>query len=502
VKLRSFASDDGVTAVARPVAFSAGAAIAGRRGTPRAFPLAICGAVAWGALLFGAPYPWTYLPLLFVCAVIGLAGFLRSKGQRRAEHWPIRMALLTLAGAAALQLVPLPQSALARISPGADRFLSRTNPDYAAGAFLASADAVASRESGLVLRHPISVQPDATRRGILFLLCFGIFLAGATRGLAPADVKRIAAGLIVLGTLVAMVGIAHRGSTSGKIYGIWQPQFSAHPFGPFVNRNHFAGWMLMCLPVCLGYLSATAYRVTRRMSGDWHARMVWLGSADANRLVLMAFGVLLMAFSVALTLSRSGLACLAISLPLLAWLALSRARRLSRRLLATAWVTVLIVVTVSWAGLDAIATRFASDDGGSLGGRVAIWIDSIRMLRDFPWAGTGLNTFGAISRTYQTQDLHFRYLEAHNDYLQVAVEGGLLVGIPALLFVVALTHGIWRTFRRAKDDEMTFRIRAGAVTGIIAMALQETVDFSLQMPGNAALFTLLCAVALHEAHEA
>jgi O-antigen ligase len=363
-------------------------------------------------------------------------------------------------------------------------------------------EADTGRPGTVVVRHPLSIAPDATRRGLLFLVCFGIFFTGASRGLRAADVKRIAAGLLVLGTLVAIVGIAHRGSTSGRIYGVWEPQFAQHPFGPFVNRNHFAGWMLMCIPVCLGYLSATAYRVTRRMSADWHARVVWLGSSDANRLVLMAFAVFMMAFSVVLTLSRSGFACLAISLPLMTWLALSRTRRAPRRLLAVGWVTILLIVTVSWAGLDAVASRFASTDGGPLGGRVAIWHDSVRMLHDFPWTGTGLNTFGAISRMYQTADLQFRYLEAHNDYLQIALEGGLLVGIPALLLIAVLARAICHTFRRSKDDEMTFRIRAGAVTGIIAVALQETVDFSLQMPGNAALFTLLCAIALHETNDA
>jgi hypothetical protein len=37
------------------------------------------------------------------------------------------------------------------------------------------------------------------------------------------------------------------------------------------------------------------------------------------------------------------------------------------------------------------------------------------------------------------------------------------------------------------------------VTGIVAIAFQEIVEFSLQMPGNATLFTILCAIAVRRA---
>ena len=46
---------------------------------------------------------------------------------------------------------------------------------------------------------------------------------------------------------------------------------------------------------------------------------------------------------------------------------------------------------------------------------------------------------------------------------------------------------------------MAYWLRVGAVTGLVAIALQETVEFSLQMPGNAALCATLCGIALHRA---
>ena len=91
------------------------------------------------------------------------------------------------------------------------------------------------------------------------------------------------------------------------------------------------------------------------------------------------------------------------------------------------------------------------------------------------------------------------YIEAHNDYLQLLVEGGWLVTVPALVLLVLFVREVHRRFREGRDDRTGYWIRLGAVTGLVAIACQEVVEFSLQMPGNAALFVLLCAVAVRKA---
>ena len=88
---------------------------------------------------------------------------------------------------------------------------------------------------------------------------------------------------------------------------------------------------------------------------------------------------------------------------------------------------------------------------------------------------------------YQEHELTLHFAEAHNDYLQLAAEGGLLLTIPAALCVASFVIAVRRRF----SDEQSigaYWLRVGAVTGLVAIGLQETVDFSLQMPGNAALF--------------
>jgi O-antigen ligase len=89
------------------------------------------------------------------------------------------------------------------------------------------------------------------------------------------------------------------------------------------------------------------------------------------------------------------------------------------------------------------------------------------------------------------------YVQAHNDYLQVIAEGGLLVSVPVAIVVGLVVTGIRRRLSSGQDDRVTVWIRLGAVAGLLGIAAQSLVEFSLQMPGNAVLFVVLMAIALH-----
>ena len=145
------------------------------------------------------------------------------------------------------------------------------------------------------------------------------------------------------------------------------------------------------------------------------------------------------------------------------------------------------VSAMKWTPQNTIKSAF---------GRLAIWRDALTIFRDFPITGTGLNTFGAATLVYQTANRNMHFQEAHNEYLQLLAEGGLLLAIPIVMAIAALVRGIVRRFQSSDDPEV-YWLRVGAVGGLVAIALQSLVEFSLQMPGNAALFVVLLAIALH-----
>ena len=437
--------------------------------------------LAWGAFSFGAIYPWAYWPLLGACVVLGTVGFVVGGAQRRREipaTLLVGLTLVMLAGS--LQLVPLPHSMLIRMSPAADAVLQRHDLIYASDP---------SRP------HPLSIEPEGSRLLLAFVFGFSIFFVGIAAALPTLTWQTLARGLVVLGAALALLGIVQKATYTQEIYGYWSSNHGGEPFGPFLNKNHFAGWMLMNLPVATGYFYALTASNRHQSTWNWRRRLLWLSSNEAHEILLVGAAILLMAFALVMTLSRSGIGIFLVVLAMTG--SLIRRNRPARweRRLAIASLSALAVVAVTWVGIDAVAARFLELPGSDLGGRVGIWRDTLRIVKDFPLTGSGLNTYATAIPFYQTFDLSTYFPWAHNDYLQLVAEGGLLVGIPFAILAALFVRQICRRLRE-NTDTISWGIRVGAVTGLGAIAIQELVDFSLQHPGHAALFSVLCAVAV------
>ena len=135
-------------------------------------------------------------------------------------------------------------------------------------------------------------------------------------------------------------------------------------------------------------------------------------------------------------------------------------------------------------------------DERSLLSRLAAWRNGWDVVRDFPFFGTGLNTYSDAMLFYQQRNPGVHLAQAHNDYLQVLAEGGLLVVIPATLAVMLLALVIRRNLRAARPEARGYWTRTGAAVGLLAIAVQEVFEFSFQIPADALLFCTLAAVAL------
>jgi O-antigen ligase len=214
-------------------------------------------------------------------------------------------------------------------------------------------------------------------------------------------------------------------------------------------------------------------------------------------LILLGAAAAVMALSLVLTMSRSGITAMMLASTATVIAALRRQRTGAGRRVVTAYLVVLFVAVFGWVGVDAVVTRFSDANWSEFNDRRGAWADAVAIAARFPLTGTGLNTYGAATTLFQQHDRTLHYVEAHNDYLQLLAEGGALLTAPALLAVAAFAMLVRRRFR----EEMSltsYWLRVGAVTSLGAIALQEMVDFSLQMPGNAALFAVVCAVAIHQ----
>ncbi|MBY0496026.1 MAG: O-antigen ligase family protein [Cyanobacteria bacterium] len=437
--------------------------------------------LAWSVLAFGAVYPWAYWPL--IGAVIAIAALQLPKSTFPAGVMPLSIAFACISVAIGLQLIPLPLWVIGALSPETVVALRQLDVGVA---------------SGVKTFHSLSIEPSATARGLLFVAASCLLLLSTVVVCSTRGARLLAEKLLALGVLVALIGIIQKPLSTGKIYGFWQPLGEGVIFGPFVNRNHFAGWMLMVLPLAIGLIAARAAEKASQYPMTLRSRVTWLGTLDGNRLVLLVGASIVMAMSLVMTTSRSGMILFATSIAAIS-VCVVFAQRGFRRAVMLFFLTVVLIAVIAGVGGSIIANRFDQTDQDDIGGRVNAWKDAYEIAARFPVTGTGTNTYGSATVLYQRRNLALHYSAAHNDYFQLAAEGGFLLAVPVIAAALLLLRVIVRRFQEP-SSVATHWIRLGALVALLAIAAQELVEFSLQIPANAALSAVVCGIVLHKRH--
>jgi len=440
--------------------------------------------IAWGVLSFGAVYPWAYWPMAVAATWLGTWAIAVTHAWRDPRARTIAFAWMAVAVAIAIQLVPLPHDVFAMLSPGGEDLLRQTRLGHA---------------TSPPPWQTLSIVPEATLTSLLLWLAFGVLLVGLMRAVSFVALDRLVAQLMTLGLAIALFGIAQQAigaPNDPRVYGFWKPRGIGTPFGPFINRNHFAGWMLMLLPVVAGHAIAVMRESRTPSQPSAGAWLRWLLTPDASRFAFVSASMLVMGVALVLTGSRSGIASLIFAMSVLAVLVARQVRGQTRRALAVVYVLLLVVGVFGWTGLEATVDRFERAPS-EIGERVTAWRDTLRIFGDFPVFGTGFGGYGTAMLVYQTADRTSIYVQAHNEYLQILAEGGVLGAAAVLATIVVIVGAVRR--RLGQDEEWTSTrwIRAGAVAGLLGIAAQSVLDFSLQMPGNAILFVVVLAIAIH-----
>lgn len=240
----------------------------------------------------------------------------------------------------------------------------------------------------------------------------------------------------------------------------------------------------------IGYAVARHHSAQRAdggaIPGDWlDPTQLWLGGAA----VLMTGGLLA-------SMSRAGI--LGAGAGLAAFIVFSRMRH--RGGASLAWIgaglAAMVVLASAYANLGQLAARLQETTEQGTWGRPAIWRDTRRMASDFLLTGVGAGAFQRGMLAYQEGSRFFFFNHAHDEYLQLLAEGGLMLVVPAIVALAAAVALMARYLRA--DRTAMFWVRAGAIAGLIAIAVQSIWDTGLRMPANGALFAVIAAIALHE----
>jgi len=280
------------------------------------------------------------------------------------------------------------------------------------------------------------------------------------------------------GFLVSLFAILQHLTSNGKLYWIREVRSGGLPFGPYVNRNHFAGFAELVLPLALVALV--------------------LGRVRRERWPVVGLFAVLPIGALFLSASRGGIVSFGAELSVLALVMIER-REMGKQLFAGGAVLLVALLLVSWLGVGQILKRLSSVQllEVSSGKRASMRRDTWRIFLDHPFAGTGLGTLQLVYPPYESLYDGKIVNHTHNDYLEVLAETGLLGGICCAWFLGVL---LVQSLERLRQFNHSFR-GALQLSGFLACSgflVHSLVDFNLHIPANALLFFLMAHLATAE----
>jgi O-antigen ligase len=399
-------------------------------------------------LLFGSVEIWSSTAIYFMVFTLGLIWVLRGKYRAYDISGTGKLLFITtftFIAYGAIQTLPLPSSVLKMVSP-----LS-----YQMQSFF-SVDAKSTM--------PISLNTYRTLyetiRGASFLTVFAI---SATSFSDRDKVQETLKALSIFGFILAIFAIVQKAtwSSGNGIYWFRELSQGGSPFGPFVNRNHFAGLIGMLIPLGLG-LSFTRKKKEKK--------------------ILFGFMTVIMAVSLFFSLSRGGIISFFAGLALFTLLMLLHEKG-SRKVWIISFFVLVVFSYVIYLGIDPIIERFYKTDVSSEE-RLVVWSSTWIAAKDFWLTGSGLGSFINLFPLYSPPSVRLIYDHAHNDYLEFFLETGLVGTSLLLVFAALLIYRIVKNPLRGRKSVL----RAAALSSAFTMMVHSIFDFNLHILSNMLIF--------------
>jgi O-antigen ligase/tetratricopeptide (TPR) repeat protein len=425
---------------------------------------------------FGGRHDLGRFVLLMLIAVTSAAWFARQAilPSARWNHTAAFAIPILAVGLLVFQMIPLPTEWLAWLSPRTAELLPLWTPG-------------GSDAASLGTWQTVSLIPHETAKSLAMFVGYSLlFVVVMGRIASTADIQRLLNYLAAAAVLMAVFGIAQYYTSDGRFF--W---FYVHPWrtsnqsvtGAFINRNHFASFLVFGIGPLVACL--LAYIPPPKQTGPRQA-------APANRVqrfLPWAFAAALVVVILAILGSRSrgGAIVMLVSGGVLVTVYVTRGLVDRRFVYALGGLVALVVGLLSFHGIDEVAERLDDFAEGSIDAidhgaiRRKIWTANIAAFKAGWLTGTGAGSHREICPVYLPESLTKEYTHAENGFLQIATETGVF-GIALVAAGIAFC-GAWcvRCFRSAKRPA-EIRCFAAAAAGLAASIVHAMVDFVWYIP--------------------
>ena len=427
-------------------------------------------------ILFAAVQPWIWT---FYTICIFIAFFLVFLQKQDGETWIKGKIFISCVGlflfVTIIQCLPLPSSLLSFLSPFRFKILSQ-------------ASAILDNPNTW---HTLSYASRTSFAWWLFLLSVLLFFLVFRKTCNNYNhLKLLIHILFIIAVLEALYGLLQALiPTIGVLWVDYIKSSIGSARGTYINRNHFAGFIEMILPLGLGYTLSLS---------NWREKLsikAMMSSDRPNFQFFLTISLAVMLLALIFSKSRAGITGWGIGFLMFAFLVHFGSKGLPKSYWVIVGIIIGMVTFYSFRiGVDPVIERFLKISEHM--GRLDVWRDCLVIIKDHPF-GTGLATFKQVFPVYNVSTIaettpHY----AHNDYLQLLVETGW-IGFLTLVsgFYIFLIRSFCRVKQiKLQDDPFRFFMAIGALSGLVSMAFHSFFDFNLQIPANCVYFVMLLGI--------
>jgi O-antigen ligase len=336
--------------------------------------------------------------------------------------------------------------------------------------------------SQINLPETISLYPFVTWQKLLLYLSYAAFFLVTTDYIRTSkQIKRFFWIIFTVAMIESLIGLLQYIASGTKV----------PASGSYINPNHFAGLLLLVTPLFLGYLIHVSTKEHFQLN-SWKQAI----KAQSSSNLLLLFATTLIAISLILSQSRGAIFSFAAAMLFLYMLiSLNKKSSTVKWLLGVFFV--IIILYSFWIGLDPVIEKF-SETEETLPLRTYLWKDTFKLIKDFPAFGTGLGTF-SLAYTLYKEDAYWPYVydHAHNDYLELAAETGLIGFFLVLFALISFYKRAVYNIRKfsPQKDPLRYYILLGCLSGMFGLFIHAVTEFNFQIPANAYYFIFLLGLA-------
>ncbi len=438
------------------------------------------GTLFFAPLAFGSVETWsiaTVEVLVFLTTIIYFFTIRRNSSpfHKVPGIIPLFLLLLFMWG----QLLPLPPSLVAIIAPGIHK---------------AYAPIIAVSEGSQWI--PLTVNQKSTLLEALRISSYVLFYILTIQLLSRQELLRKTVKIVVwLAAAIAFLAILQKFTSPDLIYWFRAAPENASPVGPWIYRNHYAGFMELLFPIVLALFFYYRPRIDRKTS--WRQKVVsTLSSHGSSEYFFLGFSAILIISSIFIGLSRGGI--ISATLALLFFLVLLSKKSSHRGRIAPLILFSSLLLVITWFGWDPIMERFnaTTDASGAIKeGRLLVWKDCLPYIKDFFLTGSGFGTFIHTFPQYSNQPPATIYDHAHNDYLELFTDGGLIGFILVAGFVCIVLKNGFVQLKIRREPYSVFLI-IGALSAIFSIMIHSITDFNMHNGANGLYFFFLCGLLI------